>query len=184
MATGTTGQPLGIATLGYWVQWVAVPNAYWRNLVLSNLEYTMQTITTLNGYKSEVGSKVARWPVVPTPEELKAVKASTDFPYVLIVDGAEEDEHRSGQRLYRRMDVQIIGMIHDNSTPSTTLNNLHGDIVKVLLQDIYRGTDSDSKKVAMGTWINGVEGLEDFRPPHAAFNLAITVRSDRADTDL
>jgi len=145
---------------------------YWRPAILANIAATLLNIKVVNGYKSTVAT-VENYVAIPDHQTISA-RTVAAFPLLLIIEEPEQYQHEGGNYSSREASIGILGVVHDNSTPSATMNNLDGDVIGAMLVDILRGEN------ATGTWVRDFAPYEPWtEPPYAAFMRRFTVRGYR-----
>lgn len=125
-----------------------------REKILKNVETTLETITTDNGYNNTV-SAVQRWNHAGND-----VQSVTDGPVILILPGQEQKEMQPPTRATCRLMVDLaIFIYHDviedaDKSTDELMSSILADVEKALMLDASRGGN------AMDTNLQGSQPFE------------------------
>ncbi len=136
-----------------------------REKILANIQSTLQTITTLNGYDNTIVS-VQRWD--------KRGNALKDVPCVIVSSGPEQKDESPHPmftcHLTVYLDVWIRQDAADTTVTDSILSSLLGDIGKALMVDYTRGGFAKNTVMRNNVPFESVEGQ-----PHAGIIIEIEI---------
>jgi hypothetical protein len=145
-----------------------------RQQIVDALVGRLKTITTANGYASDIGGNVYSW----FPENL-----STEVLPLLMVNDLGDTLTDSGQdQIEHSLRIQIEGHIAAGTTTDQAIRSLIGDIAKVVMdpQDRTLGGLCDTMQLLDGGTIQ-LEQQAEQTVGAATLALGVTYRTDRGD---
>lgn len=104
-----------------------------RNLILENIATVLATITTANGYKTEIGT------VERTVKDWDSVGAG-EMPWLGFMPRRERIAHDSFEGMNITMPVSIVGHVNASTDAlrSDLISDLEDDVIKALQTDTTR----------------------------------------------
>jgi hypothetical protein len=131
-----------------------------RELILANLETTLEGITTGNGYSvtvQDVSRTMVHWEKV------------AEFPVLYVVSGDERIKHHPGLQERAVWEVGIVGYVKSEDQKSQEVENLVGDVKKIVMVDTTRGGN------AVACTVEAVRDINMVLSPYGIFEVELSI---------
>ena len=124
-----------------------------RERILENIVSELKTISTANGYRTNVKT-VSR--------QVKDISELTEpeFPALFVISGGEVIEEATNRALMKKLSVGILAYVYDTSATDTKISNILADIQEKMYADKSRGG------YAIDTILNSIETDEASLQPY------------------